>query len=244
MNLKNIKWNKQNYQLYLKYLLSIGETSYALFSSHLTETKYQFIGIRIPQLRMIAKEIGTDNINAFIKCNTNRYIEEVIIEGLVIAELKDEKTFDYLFNDYIYKIDNWEINDVFCNSLKIMEKNPNKYFKICTKLATNKAEFITRVGLIAILSHFVTDDNLKDIYKILDEQENTDYYASMGAAWLLCECLVKYYAKTINYLKVSKLNDWTFNKGIQKARESYRLTKEQKEYLKQLKRSKICKVIK
>jgi hypothetical protein len=56
MNLKNIKWNKQNYQLYLKYLLSIGETSYALFSSHLTETKYQFIGIRIPQLRMIAKE--------------------------------------------------------------------------------------------------------------------------------------------------------------------------------------------
>lgn len=237
MNLRKIKWHAKTYQEYINYLKALKDDKYHDFSLKLTKTKYAFIGVRIPILRSIAHEISQGDYQSFLTYQTSTYFEEIMIEGLVIAEITDEELFDALFKAYILKIDNWSINDVFCNSLKIMNKNPSKYFKISTKLAMHKKEFMARVGLISILSHFVKKDNLKDIYHVLDNLKNNDYYTKMGAAWLMCECLIKYYQETIGYLKVSKLNTWTFNKGLQKARESFRLTDDQKKYLTSLKRS-------
>mgnify|MGYP002627225510 CR=1 FL=1 len=87
-----------------------------------------------------------------------------------------------------------------------------------------------------LLDYYIDDGYLNKIYKIIDNNKNTTYYNEMAISWLLSEMLVKYYDETVAYLKKSKLDKFTFNKAIQKARESYRLTEEQKEYLKTMKR--------
>jgi 3-methyladenine DNA glycosylase AlkD len=235
MNFTKIIWNNLTYQDYLKYLLSLSDAKYADFSHKLTKTKYQFIGIKIPKLRIIAKEIAQGDYVSFFSVTQTNYIEEIIIEGLVISHIKDDVSFTKYFNSYLKLIDNWEINDVFCNSLKIMNNNP-KYFNLCLKLAISNKEFRARVGLICLLAHYITQNNLPQIYEILDNQHNHDYYAKMAAAWLLCELYIKYPSETNNYLLNSQLDNWTFNKGIQKIRESYRIDNDTKKYLNNLKK--------
>lgn len=234
MNLIVNEWNEEKYQEYLDYLISIGETTYGEFSSKLTPTKYQLIGIRIPNLRKIAKEIIKGNYQSFLDYSQDKYFEEVLIKGLVIASIKDEEIFIDYFNQYIKKIDNWAINDVFCNSIVLFKKD--KYFKLCLKLSLSPKEFISRVGLISILSHYVNDNNLELIFNTLDNLKSDAYYTKMAAAWLLCDCYIKHPVKTNEYLKINKLNNWTYNKAIQKMKESYRVSKEDKEYLNRLKR--------
>ena len=234
MNLNINKWTEEIYQEYLNYLISLGETKYGEFSSKLTPTKYELIGIRIPNLRQIAKNITKGDYQSFLEHSQDKYFEEVLIEGLVIASIKDEEVFIDYFNQYIKKIDNWAINDVFCNSIVLFKDE--KYFDLCLKLALSDSEFISRVGLISILSHYVNDNNINSIFYILDHLNSDAYYTKMAAAWLLCDCYIKHPIKTNEYLKISKLNNWTYNKAIQKMKESYRVSKEDKEYLNKLKR--------
>ena len=113
-------WNKTTYQEYLNYLNSISEEEYKNFHSKLCFTKYQILGIRVPIMRKIAKNISKSNIEEFLKLCGNTYYEEVFIEGLVISNIKDEDIFIKYFSNYINKIDNWGICDTFCNSLKII----------------------------------------------------------------------------------------------------------------------------
>lgn len=87
-----------------------------------------------------------------------------------------------------------------------------------------------------LLNYYINDDYIDKIYKIIDANQNTTYYNEMAIAWLLSELLVKYYDRTVEYLKLSKLDKFTFNKAIQKACESYRITENQKEFLKKMKK--------
>ena len=229
-------WNKETYQKYINYLISIKEDKYKEFHSKLCFTKYEILGIRLPIIRKIAKQISKTNYEDFLKLTKTKYYEEVMIQGLVISTIKDESIFDKYFNKYITKIDNWGICDSFCNSLNIVTKNPTKYFNLCKELSLSNEEFISRVGLIIILNYFIKQEYLKDIFNILDSITSDKYYINMAQAWLICELYIYYPQVTENYLKKNKLNKFTHNKAISKIRESYRISKEKKEYLNTLKR--------
>ena len=229
-------WNKQTYQQYINYLISIKEDKYKEFHSKLCFTKYEILGIRLPIIRNIVKQISKTNYLEFLKLTNSNYYEEVMIEGLLITTIKDESLFDNYFNKYITKIDNWGICDSFCNSLDIVTKNPTKYFNLCKELSLSKEEFISRVGLIIILNYFIKEEYLQDIFNILDSISNDKYYINMAQAWLICELYIYYPQETEKYLKNNKLNKFTHNKSISKIRESYRISKETKEYLNTLKR--------
>ena len=229
-------WNKETYQEYINYLISIKEDMYKEFHSKLCFTKYEILGIRLPIIRKIAKEISKTNYEDFLKLTKSKYYEEVLIECLVISTLKDESIFDKYFNKYIIKIDNWGICDSFCNSLNIVIKNPTKYFNLCKELSLSNEEFISRVGLIIILNYFIKQEYLKDIFNILDSITSDKYYINMAQAWLICELYIYYPQETEKYLKNNKLNNFTHNKSISKIRESYRILKEKKDYLNTLKR--------
>jgi 3-methyladenine DNA glycosylase AlkD len=159
-----------------------------------------------------------------------------MIEGLLLSYIKDEITFDKYFNKFITKIDNWGICDSFCNSVDIVKNNPTKYFNLCKELSLSKEEFISRVGLIIILNYFIKEEYLKDIFNTLDSITSDKYYINMAQAWLICELYIYYPQETENYLKKNKLNKFTHNKSISKIRESYRISKEKKDYLNTLKR--------
>ena len=132
---------------------------------------------------------------------------------------------------FINKIDNWAICDSFCSSIKIVRKYEEKYFKEAIKMALNKEEFISRVGLIMILNHFISQRNLKTILEILNKISSDKFYINMAEAWLLCEAYIKFPKEIKEYLKENKLNKFTQNKAISKIHDSYRVKREEKELL-------------
>ncbi len=229
-------WNENTYQEYLKYLESLKDLKNKEFQQKLCFTKYEILGIKIPILRNIAKKIAKTNIIDFLKLCHSTYYEEVLIEGLVIASLKDETLFLKYFPKYINKIDNWAISDTFSNSLSLIEKNPSKYYKLVLKLTNSSKEFTCRVGLIILLNYFIKEEYLQDIFNILNNIKSDKYYINMAEAWLLCEIYIHFPAKTTNYLKDNQLNSFTQNKTISKIRDSYRVSKDEKNYLSTLKK--------
>ena len=231
------KWNKESYIEFIKYLISIRDERYKEFHSSLVlNSKYEMIGIRLPIMRQIAKEIVKTDINGFLENAQDRYYEEVMIQGLVISHIKNEETFNKYFKKHITKIDNWALCDTFCNSIKIVKKYEEKYFNEAIKMCVSEEEFTSRTGLVMILSNFVSEKNLDTIFDTLNKIQSDKFYINMAEAWLVCELYIKYPKQTLQFIKQNNLNKFTHNKAISKIHDSYRISKEDKEYLNSLRR--------
>ena len=231
MDLKNIEWNNNSYQEFIEYLKSISEKKYKEFSEKITFTKYEMLGIRLPKLRSIAKDIPKGNIQEFLKYSKNTYYEEIMIKLLVFANIKDIDELILYFDDAINLIDNWALCDTFCNSLKIVEKNKDYFLTKIDELIQKNETYHIRVGLILLLCYYVEEDYLKLICNYLDSIKSDEYYVKMAEAWLVCEIFVKYENIGLKYLEHNKLNKFTINKSISKIRDSYRVSKEMKDYI-------------
>ena len=231
------EWNNETYKSFLQYLISKKDEKYKEFHSSLVlNSKYKMIGIRVPIMRQIAKEIAKTNIEEFLKYAHNNYYEEIMIQGLVISHIKDEKLFNKYFKEYINKIDNWALCDTFCSSIKIVEKHEDKYFKEAVKMSLNKKEFISRIGLVMILGHFINENNLEEIFDTLNQIKSEKFYINMAEAWLVCEIYTKFPKETVVFLQKNNLNKFTHNKAISKIHDSYRVSRQEKEYLNTLRK--------
>ena len=231
-------WNDQNYKIFLEYLKSLKDEKYKEFHSSLVlNSKYEMIGIRVPIMKNIAKQIAkTSNVEEFLSYSQNKYYEEIMIQGLVISHIKDEKVFYKYFKNHIKKIDNWALCDTFCNVIKIVEKYENKYFDEMIELSLSNKEFISRVGIVTILSHFINEKNLDTIFDTLNKIESDKFYINMAEAWLVCEMYIKFSKETKKFIEKNKLNKFTQNKSISKIHDSYRVSKEEKELLNKYKK--------
>lgn len=227
-------WNKESYKSFIEYLISIKDSKYKEFHSSLVvNSKYEMIGIRVPIMKDIAKKIAkTSNVEEFLEFAQDRFYEEVMIQGLVISHIKDEKVFYKYFKKHIKKIDNWALCDTFCSAIKIVEKHEDKYFKEAVDMSLSDKEFISRVGLVIILSHFVSEKNLDTIFEVLNKIKSDLFYINMAEAWLICELYIDYPKETKSFIKKNNLNKFTQNKAISKIHDSYRVSKEEKEILK------------
>ena len=227
-------WNKESYKAFIEYLISIKDSKYKEFHSSLVlNSKYEMIGIRVPTMKDIAKKIAkTSNVEEFLEFAQDKFYEEVMIQGLVISHIKNEKLFYKYFKKHINKIDNWALCDTFCSAIKIVEKYEDKYFKEAVDMSFSDKEFISRVGLIIILSHFVSDKNLDTIFDALNKIKSDLFYINMAEAWLVCELYIKHPNETKIFIKKNQLNKFTQNKAISKINDSYRVSKEEKEVLK------------
>jgi len=222
-------WNKDTYKDYINYLISIKEIKYKDFSNKLTTSKYPMLGIRLPILRNIAKDISKTNIIDFLELNTDTYFEEVMIYGFVIQYLDEENFYKY-FKIFIDKIDNWSICDSCCMSFKKhIKKNKNKYFKEIKKLVKSKKEYYVRVSLVLLLNNYVEEEYLDDIKDILNNINTDKYYINMAASWLVCELMIKYPEYTKELLKSKTFTKDIQNKAISKIRDSFRVKKEDKD---------------
>lgn len=224
------EWNEKSYKDFVKYLIKIRDEKYKEFHSSLVlNSKYEMIGIRVPTMKNIAKEIAkTTDIEKFLEYAQDKYYEEVMIQGLVISHIKDEKLFYKYFKKHINKIDNWALCDTFCSAIKIIKKYEDKYFKEAINMSLNKKEFISRVGLVIILDHFISKKNISTIYETLNKINSDKFYINMAEAWLVCELYVKYSSETKEFIKNNNLNKFTQNKAISKIHDSYRVSAEEK----------------
>ena len=164
--------------------------------------------------------------------------EEVMLQGMLIGLQKGEgiKERQRALEYFIPKIDNWAVCDVCVSGLKFMKKDLDTYWPFVKKYLQKEKEFEKRFAYVVILSYYINDSYIDEVLEILLSENSQQYYVYMAVAWALSVALVKYYEKTLKAMKASKLNRITYHKAIQKACESYRITKEQKDELRKLKR--------
>ena len=142
------------------------------------------IGVRIPIIRKIAKSINPEEYLKNYKVDT---YEEVMLLGMVIANIKDEKLRIKEIKKYIKYIDCWSLCDTFCASLKFIKKDPDKYFNFVISYLDNQKTYYIRFGLVTLLDYYTDEKYLDLILKKIPQITNNDYYVKMAIAWLLCE---------------------------------------------------------
>lgn len=216
-----------------KELTELSDKKYAQFSSSLTPNAENILGVRLPILRKIAAKIAKQNPDEFLKENDDEFMELTMIEGMIIAK-GDMDNQKERIRKFIPKINNWAVCDCFCASLKCFKNNPDK--KFLEKYLNSNKEFELRFAYVILLGYFIESDYdwvISEIAKF----NNESYYAKMAAAWCLSICLVKNYQKCLEDIKNLKIHPWVLKKGITKAIESLRLTKEQKIQLKKIRQN-------
>lgn len=222
-----------------KKLFELADEKYKKFHSNLCPGTNNIIGVRVPVLRNYAKELFNKyNWKDIINKIDNEFYEEIMLQGMIIGLAKNEDIHSILkyVENYIPKIDNWAICDVFCAGLKIVKKNKEEVWEFIKKYLKSSQEFEIRVAIVLILDYYIDDKYLEKDFEIFESIKHEGYYVKMAVAWAISICLIKYYDKTIQYLKQSRLDNWTYNKAIQKAIESYRISESQKEYLRKIKK--------
>lgn len=193
------------------------------------------IGVRIPQQRSLAKEIqNTPEATAFLQELPHQYYDENMLHGILISELKDyEQCLRYL-EDFLPYVDNWAVCDIM--SPKVFKKHKKELLPIIKQWISSKHLYTSRFGMEMLMTHYLDADFEMEFLELPAAVHSEDYYLQMMQAWFYATALAKQWEATLPYLQEQRLNVWTHNKTIQKARESYRITAEQKEYLKELKR--------
>ena len=230
-------WNKNTYNKFINELKNNSEQKYSEFNSKLIpNTKNIILGIRIPILRDLAKKIYKTNYIDFLNIVNNKYMEEVLLEGFVIGLIKEECIADNYIKRFISKVDNWCVCDTFCSSLKIVRKHQEKYFDYFTTKINFNEPLQIRVGLVILNAHYINEEYIKRIFNYVNKINSKDYYVEMGIAWLISTCYIKFRNETLEFLYNNNLNDFTYNKAIQKIIESNRISKDEKEVLRKLKR--------
>ena len=220
-------------------LEKFGEEKYKKFSSALIPNVDNILGVRLPVLRKIAKEIAKADWEFFIKNHKEKYMEDTMLLGFVLAYIKED--FDKMLKltaDFVPKINNWAVCDTFCSGLKFVKKDKAAAFKFLAPYLKSKDEYELRFGVVMLLSHFIEPDFIDEILEILFNIKSDYYYAKMAVAWAISICYIKFPKKTLKYLKKNDLDDFTHNKSISKIIESYRVSKEDKDNLRLLRRAK------
>lgn len=235
MNLIKEKWTKKEYNELVRYLYSLEDIKYKEFHSKLTYNT-NIIGIKIPILKQISKDICKGNYLEFIEFVTTNTYEEWLIFGLIIgySKLDFNKKLE-LLDKYIINIDNWASCDIVCANMKDFKKNKEKGYKYIFKLIKSNKCWNIRVGLVLLLDFYINDEYLDNIFAICNSIKSDEYYVKMAVAWLISICYIKHKDKTLKYLNNNNLDKFTYNKAIQKIVESTRVSTEEKNMLKLMK---------
>ena len=222
----------------LKQLFELQDKKYKEFHSSLCPNVDNIIGVRIPELRKLDKQIAKENPKEFIENPVKKqYYEEIMLEGFVIGYMKAtlEEKLHYLDN-FIPEIDNWAVCDCTASTLKFIDKYKKEVWEYLQKYINSKKEFEKRFAIIILMDYYLTDEYIDKVLEIYNKIDSDQYYVQMGIAWAISVCFVKYREKTRKILDNNNLSTFTHNKSIQKIIESTRVDKETKEELKKLKK--------
>ena len=243
-------------------LVAMSENDYQKFSSALIPGVENMLGIRLPRLRAVAKEIAKSDWREAI-ADADYYFEERMLRGMVLSYAsKDMDEMLPLIAEFIPMVDNWSICDSVFMGMDIFQKDRERSWKFIEPYLQSHKEFEVRVAVIIMMQHLLKcDKNGEKITRLrtvnmsqlsdaseekglyiarvleeIDKVDTTDYYASMAVSWLITEAFCCYPYHTYEYMKNCNLDDRTYNKGIQKIVESRIPTVEVKDLMRGMKR--------
>lgn len=216
-----------------KELFKNQDKAYADFHSKLVPAidKNLIIGVRMPVLRKIAKQAVKEGV----LLEDSYYYEEKMLAGLMAGYKKcsiEEHLED--LRKFIPLIDNWAVCDCACSTFKFVEKNPQIYWDFIIQYL-GKSEYETRFAVVMMMDYYINDEYVDKALEIMTQIKTDEYYVNMAIAWALSVAYIKYEDKALDILKNKTLDAFVHNKAIQKIRESYRVDKAKKDYLKTLK---------
>ena len=200
-------------------------------------TNRKIICLSMQMMRTLAKQILAGEPDEFLKVASPVSYEEVMIYGLVIAGMKDINQQLEWLEKYIGLIDSWALCDSVISTFKTLSKkvNKDKCFEYFCNLCFSSEEYVARYGLVTLMSYYLEDEYIDKILEICVKVNNDEYYVQMAIAWLLSFAFVSHREKTLNLLNKKCLSKFIQNKTIQKCRESFRVSQEDKELLVSLK---------
>ena len=220
-----------------KTLRELAEPEFQRFTSSLMPGVDHVLGVRLPKLRKIAGKVCRCRGTGYLLNAWDGTYEEIMLQGLVLGYAKGEidELLEYV-RAFIPKIHDWSVNDCFCATFKIAQKHREKVWNFLMPYAKSDQEFEQRVVAVMLMDHFLTEEYIARVLSVWDRLDHPGYYRKMGVAWGVATAYAKYPKETYAFLLENHLDDETYNKAIQKMIESYRISAEDKEILRGMKR--------
>jgi len=215
------------------------EEGYRKFSAALIPNIDNVLGVRLPALRKIAKTIAAGDWRSYLEQADNEYFEEVMLQGMVIGYVKSdiEELLRYVA-DFVPKIDNWSVCDSFCIGLKFTNANKAHVWEFLQPYLQSDKEYELRFGIVMLLVYYLEEEYIRQVLPLLDRIRHEGYYVKMAVAWALSICYIHFPDMTMAFLHNNTLDDFTYNKALQKITESYRIDDPTKQIIRSMKRKK------
>ena len=220
-----------------KELFALQDTKYRDFQTRLIPTvdPDTVIGVRTPELRKYAKQlIKSEDIEEFLTHLPHQYFDENQLHAFILSEMKDYSECVDKVDRLLPFVDNWATCDQM--SPKVFKKHRQKLLKEIKRWIRSEETYTIRFGIGMLMEHFLDEDFDPAYPEMVAKIRSDEYYVNMMVAWYFATALAKQYKTVISYIEDQRLDVWTHNKAIQKSVESNRITPEQKQYLKTLKR--------
>jgi len=192
------------------------------------------VGVRVPLLRSLAKEIiKAGEGDGFIEKLPHSSYDAYNLHGFLLCEIKDYDRCIKEVDRFLPYVNNWATCDLL--SPKVFKKNTDRLIIDIKRWLSSKETYTIRFGIEMLMSHFLDEHFSQEYLEMVAKIRSEEYYVNMMIAWYFATALTKQYDATLPYIENGKLDKWTHNKTIQKAIESYRISGENKEYLRTLK---------
>ena len=217
-------------------LFRMRDADYALLQAKIIPTVAadRIIGVRTPALRAFAKALYKDRDKEdFLSCTPHQYFDENQLHAFVISLEKDFDKCIAEVDAFLPFIDNWATCDQL--SPKAFKREPEKLLQYIQSWIKSDQTYTVRFAIGMLMQHFLDERFDREYADMVAEVRSEEYYINMMIAWYFATALAKQYERTVPYLEGRRLDGWVHNKAIQKSVESYRITDEQKAYLKTLK---------
>lgn len=240
MTLTKDSWTEPDYIEFKNYLRLQADEKYRDFYKALVPNSAdgEILGVRVPILRQIGKEIAKGNAAEFMQISKPDCYEERMVRGVVLSLMKSNSFEDFVgkCDKFSSEINNWAVCDCFCSGLKEVKKYKAQFFEHLPVYLKSENNWKIRFALVIMLDYYLDDEYIDRVLSLCDSIKSDYYYVEMAQAWLVATAMAKCKDKTMKYLLDSTLSNEVFNKAIQKCVESRRIDDDTKVYLKSLKR--------
>lgn len=228
--------NDIDYSKFVEYLYSIRkqEDDYHR-SRHLKviNTSKYVISIDTATLKSIAKSIYKSGYEDYLRLCTFKTYEETLIYGLILSHIRDISLLLKYIDIYVTHIDSWAECDTVISAMKIFKKIENKgdYFRHFYDMCFDTREFVARFGIVTLMVYYLEEEYIDDVLTMCKEVNTHYYYIDMAIAWLISFAFMKFKDRTYALLDSRVLTPFIQNKSICKCRDSYQISKIDKDNL-------------
>lgn len=222
--------------------LAEGNETYAEFNKRIVNTEMPVVGVRVPDLRRLARELASDvgaaEISELLTVQDESF-DYVLLCGLLITHTRlDDQTAIDLTKQYLPRVDSWAHIDVFVEKKRWFAGEA--WWDFALECLQSEAEFTVRYGVVSLMTNFLDESHVDQVFAALRNITHDGYYVKMALAWLYATAAVQFFELTLAELENGHIDTWTRKKAYQKMRESRRFTPEQQDVIASYRAKEYC----